>query len=227
MKLRKFILVLLYFGVYSNQVLAEIYKDFLPNDTLASIKVKYPNASFEPIKAAWVKENEAFVALKGVGISGTINLKFSNTDWLWKGFIKYNQDLIEKNPTADNSELENKIKEVNAILNLPLDQRLSLDWLRWIPIQPIPFDRLVSKYGTPEKCDFGSEDFRPYCEWTSKGVNTNLSDDKKLVYSIEYTFTNSETGIATPETAANPKPEGNNKPEIKPSGKTKKKPVSL
>ena len=226
MKLRKFILVLLCFSIYSNPVRAEIYKDFFPNDTLASIKTKYPNASFEPIKAAWVKENESFIALKGVGISGSINLKFSNADWLYKSFIKDNQDLVDKNQTGDNSELEKQIKEYNDELNLPDDQRLTLDWLRWIPIQEIPFDRLVSKYGTPEKCDFDSESFQPYCQWTI-GVYANLSDDKKFVSSIEFSFTAVDRGLKPAQPTTTSKPETSPKHETKPPRKTKKKPVPL
>jgi hypothetical protein len=222
-KLIKVLCIALYCLTFAISARAEIYKDFVPNDTLASIKARYPNASFETIKAAWVKENESFVRLTGLGISGTINLKFSTADWLWMDLIKNNQDIIEKNPADDNSKIEELNKTYNDMLNLPIDQKLGLDWLRWVPIQPIPFDRLVNKYGSPEKCDFDAENFQPYCGWSSKGVTANLSDDKKLVYSIEYNFTDVDRGLKVPESDPSSKSETGRKPEIKPSIKAKKK----
>lgn len=201
---------LIFFFLFSNIASAEIYKDFLPYDSLATIKTKYPNAKLEDIKAAWLKTNESFIGLTGVGISGTINLKFSNNDDYWKSTVENNQHEIEKNPTSDNSNREATIKTLNESLNLPLDQRLTLDWLRWVPPQAIPFDRIVNKYGKPEKCDFEVDTYQPYCAWASKGVSVNLSDDKKYVYFIEYTFTLVDLGLEKP------------KPELKRSNNSKK-----
>lgn len=196
----------MFFALFSNVSLAEIYKDFLPYDSLAIIKTKYPNAKLEPIKAAWVKEDEAFIRLSGVGIVGTINLKFSTTDNFIKGLIKYNRNEIEKNPTSDNSKNEDIIKAYNDVLALPLDQKLTLDWLRWVSPTPLPFERLVSKYGNPEKCDYDPDTFSPYCAWISKGVSANLTDDKKYVDSIEYSFTDKDKGISNTEEIQNPEP---------------------
>ncbi|MEQ1597862.1 MAG: hypothetical protein ABL880_00700 [Methylotenera sp.] len=207
-KLGFYIFIILF--VFSKQASAEIYKNFLPYSSLAMIKAKYPNAKLEDIKAAWLKENEAFIGLTGVGIIGAINLKFSTSDDYWKTSIESTQREIESNPTADNSIREYDIADFNGRLNLPLDQRLTLDWLRWVPPQAIPFDRIVSKYGKPEKCDFDVDTYQPYCAWTSKGVSANLSDNKKYVYFIEYTFTLEDLGLEKP------------KPELKRSNKNKK-----
>ncbi len=212
--------IFIFLILFSNLSLAEIYKDFLPGDSLATIKTKYPNAKLEPIKAAWVQDYEAFIALSGVGISGTINLKFSTNDNFYKELIKYGQDEIAKNPTADNSKRENSIRILNESLNLPIDQRLTLDWLRWISPDPIPFERLVSKYGNPEKCDFDPDTFQPYCSWPSKGVTASLSDNKKWVYYIEYTFTDQDSGISSPERKQNSEPAVKDKSSKK--GKLKK-----
>jgi hypothetical protein len=201
--------------LFSNISVAEIYKDFLPGDSLAIIKTKYPNAKLEEIKAAWVKDNESFIGLTGVGIIGSINLKFSTLDDFIKEMIKYTEDEIAKNPSSDNSENERLINSFNESLNRPLDQRLTLDWLRWVSPDPIPFERLVSKYGKPEKCDFDPDTFQPICLWLSKGVSANLSDDKKYVYSIEFSFTAEDRGGKK-----NSEPEVKEKPLKK--GKVKK-----
>ena len=73
---------------------------------------------------------------------------------------------------------------------------MTIDWVRWVPDVNIPIERLKSRYGEPEKCDYSTEDYRPYCEWESKGVNARLSDDKKQVFAIEYTFTLKENNLA-------------------------------
>ena len=203
--------------LFSNLSLAEIYKDFLPYDSLATIKTKYPNAKLDPIKAAWLKDDEAFIGLSGVGILGSTNLKFSTSDNFLKMLITYNQDQIDKNPTADNSINEERIKKYNESLNLPLDDRLTLDWLRWISPDPIPLERLISKYGKPDKFDFLADTFQPYCLWDKKGVLANLSDDKKFVYSIEYYFTDEDRNITKPA------PKQNNKPVVKEKNSKKSK----
>jgi hypothetical protein len=201
--------------LFSNLSLAEIYKDFLPNDSLAIIKTKYPNAKLEDIKAAWVKENESFIGLSGVGIVGAINLKFSHNDEFKKEMIKYYQNKIAENPLSDNSNYELSIQYMNEALNAPLDNRLTLDWLRWVSPEPIPFERLVSKYGNPEKCDFDPDSFLPICSWTSKGLTANLSDDKKYVYSIEYGFTEEDWGIKNTDKKQNNEPKVKEKPSKK------------
>lgn len=209
------LLLIISFTMFSTFSSAEIYKDFLPSDTLAIIKTKYPNAKLEDTKAAWVRDNESFIKLTGVGIAGSIFLKLSTSDNILRQFIKDDQDEIEKNPTSDNSKFEDFIKHWNEMLNRPLDQRLSLDWLRWVPPDPIPFERLVSKYGNPEKFEFDPETFKPYSQWVSKGVIANLSDDKKYVYSIEYNFTDEDRGIAKPIQNQNTEPIVKEKPSKK------------
>lgn len=206
------ILFILYLTIFSNFSSAEIYQDFLPFDSLSIIKSKYPNAKFEDTKAAWVKEDESLIKLTGAGIPGSIFLKFSTGDSILKFFIKTDQEIIDKNPIYDNSYFENNIKKYNALLALPLDQRLTLDWVRFVPPNPIPFARLVSKYGNPEKYDFDPENFQPFCSWDNKGLNANLSDDKKYVYAIEYSFTDEDRRLTNPAIKQNSEPKVKEKP---------------
>lgn len=153
---------------------AEVYKDFEPFLSLKVIKERYPNAVFSEIKAAWVKQNEVFLDMHGAGISGNIYLKLSA--------IEYEKKLdLETNPEM--------ISFYQRMINKPQDERLTLDWVRWIPINSIPFERLTTRYGKAEKCDYLEENFIPYCSWESKGVLATLSNDKKNVIYIEYSFT--------------------------------------
>lgn len=168
---------------------AEIYKDFRPNITLKEIKEKYPNGNYENVNAAWVTEKDAFIKLTGTGLAGTILLAFSNGDSISKRIISNAKAKIETNPDGDNKILESTIDIQNKLISLPLDEKLTLNWLRWLPAEILPFDRLVNRYGNPEKCGYNDESFQPFCDWISRAIRANLSDDKKQVLSIEFSFT--------------------------------------
>ena len=206
------------FVLFCNALQAEIYKDFVPSITLKQAKLNYPNAYFEDAKPAWANEDEALFKMTGAGLNGTIVLKFSKLD---KYYTKQ-LNIYEAMSLNDNSESKTSLINLyKTALALPVDERLTLDWVRFVPDIQIPYERLISRYGKPEKCGSNAEDFTPYCSWESKGVSINLSDDKKLVTDIEYTFTYEEM---FPSPKAEPKPSLKKKP-IKP--KVKKEPASL
>lgn len=76
------------------------------------------------------------------------------------------------------------------------DDALDVKWVRWVPASPIPLERYKSKYGESSKCDFSKVDMQPYCEWSQHGLFVNLSDDRKLVFSVEANFTLAEQRAA-------------------------------
>jgi hypothetical protein len=205
-------------ALFCNVLQAEIYKDFVPFISLKQVKLNYPNAKFEDAKPAWANEDEVIFIMSGAGLTGETVLKFSKQD------KRKAERLAENEAKSLNDNSEALLWWINfdkKYLALPLEERLTLDWVRYVPMTPIPYERLLSRYGKPEKCDSNLEDFRPYCSWESKGVLINLSDDKKLVTNIEYTFTEKEM-FPSPE--AEPKPSLKKKP-TKP--KVKKEPASL
>ncbi len=207
--------------LFSNVLQAEIYKDFVPFITLKQVKLNYPNAKFEDAKPAWASEDDALFAMRGEGLAGTIVLKFSKSD-------KYNsQKLAEYEASNSNDNLEKTksdqlmIDYYKAELSLPLEERLKLEWVRFVPTVEIPYERLVSRYGKAEKCDYDPSTFKPYCSWLSKGITVSLSDDKKMVETVEYSFTFEEMF---------PSPKEEAKPSLKkktPKPKVKKEPASL
>lgn len=77
-----------------------------------------------------------------------------------------------------------------------LEKNMEVQWVRWIPMSPIPLQRLITKYGKPDEDGFRDDDFRPFKSWTKKNINANLSDDGKMVTDIEFAFTNGEQRIA-------------------------------
>ncbi len=185
---------------------AEIYKDFTPYKSLKLIKESYPNGRFEEVKAAWVKGDDGFYKLTGTGLSGTLYLAFyDQTNFYKKSYL----DVLGT-PEVDGLSDDEKAKQQNLVEywklkdDLGKDEKLALIWVRWVPDEAVPFDRLKSRYGNAEKCSYNEENFTPTCTWDSKALSVNLSDDKKLVFSIDYNFTQAEltstSGIKNQET---------------------------
>lgn len=203
-------LMLVLLSSFSN---AEIYKDFKPGSTIADIKKNYPNANFETVKAAWVKDNESFLKLEGQGISGKIFLAFSYSDKFLLERKLYVEKKIEESPESDNQELKKSIAIFDRMLSKTIEEKMHLDWVRWVPIETLPIERLKRRYGEPEKCDFNLDDYEPYCNWLSKGVFASLTGDKKNVITIDYFFTNEEIdfalGLDLPKIAKEEKPKIN------------------
>lgn len=197
------LLVIITSLVFSNYALAEIYKDFTPYISLKKIKENYPNAKFEEVKAAWVTKNEAFIKLTGSGLAGTTYLALSTSDSYWQKVISDSETKIAENPNADNIELLVTIDSANKFINEPLDEKLTLNWLRWAPDSALPLERLINRYGNPDVYGVDDESFQQFCNWTKRRVRAMLSDDKKMVFSIEYGFTleenNRAMGINEPE----------------------------
>ena len=156
----------------------------------------YPNAIFDVVKAGWVQEKQAFMKLHGTGLPGETYLAFSYNDSLFSNRVLEIDQEVAATPDADHTEILKTRDNFQKILDRSLDEKMTLDWVRWAPGVHIPIERLKGRYGEPEKCDYSLEDYRPYCEWASKGVKAQLTDDKKQVYAIEYTFTLREKNIA-------------------------------
>lgn len=182
--MKKLIFIILL--IISNATYAEIYKDFTPFISLKEIKQNYPNAKFEDLKAAWVKSGEYFMSLTGVGISGAIYLKMSDSD----ARNKENLAKIDSEyPDKESTEYKNKARFYTDYFNKTLDERITLDWVRLIPVQDIPFERIEGRYGKPDICAYDEESFSPYCSWKDKGLLVSQSDNKKRVVYIQYMVT--------------------------------------
>ena len=155
----------------------------------------YPNATFDVVKAGWVQEKQTFLKLHGTGLPGVTYLAFSyDESWLTNRRLEIDQE-IAATPDADHAAILKSRESIQRLLDRSLDEKMIIDWVRWVPVAKIPLERLKSRYGKPEKCDFSLEYHTPFCEWTSKGVNAILTDDKKQVFAIEYNFTEKEKGL--------------------------------
>lgn len=174
--MRVFLVATLFIIATTQVCSGEIYKDFLPTDSLKTIKEKYPNATLKKENPAWAQENDVIYRLSGPGIVGDIVLFFRD----YKGLIEI---ICEK---QDNDE-QKTYCETN--LSNP-DMMVHLNWVRWVPPYEIPLTKLIAKYGKP-KFEI-SEDFDSTAIWEKRGILANLTNDNKNVTLIEYQFTEQE-----------------------------------
>lgn len=88
-----------------------------------------------------------------------------------------------------------EIDLLRMLANAP-DEEISVAWVRWVPVAPIPVARFISKYGQSEKNDYSDEDLTPYRHWVKKGLQAFLSDDEKLVLRVDFQFTREDRRAA-------------------------------
>jgi hypothetical protein len=158
---------------------AETYRDIGPLDTLGDVKARFPNAQAKKLSPAWAQPTDAMYQFTGNGMSGTIVVNFYDSR------PNFKKSLERSTEGAPNEYLQN-------LANQSDEEAMSVNWVRWIPDAPIPIQRLVLKYGPPEKSPFSDENYQPYREWEKKGVVAFLSDDEKNVIRIDFSFTNQE-----------------------------------
>lgn len=160
---------------------AEIYRGIIPYSTLGDVKKLFPGATYNEMHPAWAQETDKMYIISGAGIQGQIIIKFNDF-----------RSLYEKNAEEGTDAQEFWKKLANELE----EDALVVSWVRWVPDVPFPVDRLITKYGKPEKSDFSPEDFKPFKLWTSRGINASLSDDGKKVVTIEFMFTQKEMNDA-------------------------------
>jgi hypothetical protein len=160
---------------------AETYLNIGPLDSLADIKVRFPNAKLKEIHPAWASESELLIQVTGVGISGSIIIKFDDA-------IPDYRKLL-----ADALSDEEK-QSWQALIDKP-DEAKTIAWLRWVPPDAIPLQRFILKYGPNPDKGFSDQDLQPFRSWPS-GVTAFLTDDEKSVVRIDYYFTDDERRAA-------------------------------
>lgn len=179
---------------------AEIFQNITPFQTLGEVKRQFPNAKFESIKAAWVKDEDGFYKMTGAGFSGTLFLAFGDARPTFRKFMQDEGAHIEQLEATDSSEvrdrtlnlMRSRLKTYQESAEESDDNALTISWLRWVPASAIPLQRYISKYGAPDKSGFNDDDMSPYRSWKKLGVRLTLTDDEKNVLSAEFEFTPTE-----------------------------------
>ena len=166
---------------------AEVYQGIRPDMKLAEVKALFPQATVEMFRPSWAQDSDAMCRINGSGLSGTIVVKFDDPRPYYRGL---SQGIV-KNPTdsifVNSSFTPASFWEDKA--NAPDDSALTVAWVRWVPLEPIPLGRLISKYGNVYSNGVTDDDFQPYREWHDRGVTAYLADDESKVRRIDFTFT--------------------------------------
>lgn len=139
----------------------------------------FPGAEFKKLNPAWAKEDDAMYSVTGEGIEGKIIIMFHDTRPLNRDYMNQETDDTMRRVFKEYSEQSD-------------DDSLLVSWVRWVPDEPFPVERLIAKYGKPETSGFSSVDFKPYNLWKTKGIYAHLSVDGKNVVMITYNPTEKE-----------------------------------
>jgi hypothetical protein len=180
------------FGGLHLSALAETYLNFEAGETIRTAKTKYPNAHFSELKVGWTQHHEKFLEMSGQGIVGIVYLKFSNSDELYKTLRSQAADRLQSDPKVDIEAEQRMIQFYDEQLARPDEDRMGLDWIRWVPDTRLPIERIEGKYGKPGRCDYESDSFKPFCTWKDRGLTVSLSDDKRFVTMIDFMITDAD-----------------------------------
>jgi hypothetical protein len=196
MKFRSIYILAIALVISASFANGEIYSGIGPLFKLADLKNHFPAANFTEEKPAWAQEEDVMYSITGQGITGVIVVKLTNTKIWWGKLIATETDDTKKQRYERFAERASDDLEVS--------------WVRWIPENPFPVKRLITKYGKPEISDFDKVSYEPFNEWKFKGIQAFLSDDGKNVTRIDFNFTEKEI-IEANMKAAGIAPEANNK----------------
>ena len=176
-----FLITIFLLIIFVPQLHAEGYRGIEPLDNLGDVKNRFPNTKVEKLSPGWAQATDALYQFTGIGMSGFIIVKFDDYRPKWKEMAEQDQD-----PTSNSAKFFQTLSEKSD------EEAMEVAWVRWVPNTKIPLQRLISKYGKPEKSGFSDEDFQPYRSWDKKGVAAFLSDDEKYVGRIDFSFTREE-----------------------------------
>ena len=164
----------------SGNCLAELYMEFVPYESINDIKARYPNATFTKISPAWAKESDAMYSMEGAGIPGKIVFR-----------LFYDVRFFQEFCATRENEIKSKFCE--SKLSNPENMML-LEMVRFIPDKKISTKSIISKYGKPKYST--DENFNVFAEWDKRKISALLSEDKKFVNHIDYSFTEAEINRA-------------------------------
>jgi len=174
---------------------AETFLGMEPLEPLSSIKQRYTAARLSPEPADWLKPNQYFGRLTTDEVSGSLLLLFEHDDdGRKKKLAELEKTVANLPPNAHARSTRLLIRQQKEHLGKPLDERLALVLIRWIPEQAVALSELTSRYGKPDEKRSGDASRGPTYVW-GKGLTAHMSDDKKSVRMVEYWFTEDDLAV--------------------------------
>lgn len=171
---------------------AESFLGLEPLQSLSSVRQRFPAAKLDAERPPWLKANQYYCMLDTEGADGLVALLFEHDDEKRKQKLA---DLQKSLPAtvnhADNPQAKSiqlLIRQQRDALARPLEDRLSLVRIRWIPEKPQRLAALQAKYGKPDAIERMEGAPGPIFIW-QRGVHAYLTPDRKLAKMIEFWFT--------------------------------------
>jgi hypothetical protein len=185
-------LLLLFMGPI---VRAESFLGLEPLEPLSSVKQRFSASALTVEPADWLKPNQYFVKMQHPDGGGKVFLLFEHDDEMRKKKLADLEKSVANLPSqAQGRSTKLLIRQYREKLSKPIDERLSLIRIRWLPDNPTRVNELITSYGKPDEKREGNAVYGPVFIW-SKGLNAHLSDDKKQALMIEYWFTEDDLAV--------------------------------
>ena len=176
-------------------VRAESFLGLEPLEPLSSVKQRFSAGALTVEPADWLKPNQYFVKMQHPDGGGKVFLLFEHDDEMRKKKLVDLEKSVTNLPSqAQGRSTKLLIRQYREKLSKPIDERLSLIRIRWLPDNPTRVNELITSYGKPDEKREGNAVYGPVFIW-SKGLNAHLSDDKKLALMIEYWFTEDDLAV--------------------------------
>lgn len=186
------ICLLLFMG---STVRAESFLGLEPLEPLSSVKQRFSAGALTVEPADWLKPNQYFVKMQHPDGGGKVFLLFEHDDEIRKKKLADLEKSVANLPSqAQGRSTKLLISQYREKLSKPIDERLSLIRIRWLPETPVRVSELITSYGKPDEKREGNAVYGPVFIW-SKGLNAHLSDDKKQALMIEYWFTEDDLAV--------------------------------
>ena len=176
-------------------VRAESFLGLEPLEPLSSVKQRFSAGALTVEPADWLKPNQYFVKMQHPDGGGKVFLLFEHDDEMRKKKLADLEKSVANLPSqAQGRSTKLLIRQYREKLSKPIDERLSLIRIRWLPDNPTRVNELITSYGKPDEKREGNAVYGPVFIW-SKGLNAHLSDDKKQALMIEYWFTEDDLAV--------------------------------
>ena len=175
--MRFFIIFLLALSI-ACPVAAERFLGFNPGDRLADATKRFPNATFEENRPAWLQPYQRLVQITGAGIDGVVALKLEHEVDALASRLK---DIAIKqlnHVTLTETEtwaLANYPKILERLRESPPLDPWEVKDIRWEPPRSLSAKSIAEKYGPPET-DEQNEQFRRVLRWEKRGITAYLSE---------------------------------------------------
>ena len=174
---------------------AETVLGLEPLEPLSSVRQRFKPENIVPEPVSWLRPNQYFCVLQNTELGGKVLLLFEHDDEARKRKLAALEKSVAGLPPQSLSRSTRLLlRQQREHLAKPLDDRMALVLVRWIPEAPLRLSELTSRYGKPDDRRDRDPIYGALLVW-NKGVTAHLSEDRKSARMIEYWFTEDDLAL--------------------------------